>query len=304
MAVAGRPRRESRRSGDNVPAGERRGHQCHLRPAAWLAVKTHSVLWSLPLGLDGPGHRLRDSFTFVPALDHHAVWVEVRLGDRSRLVALDGDGHVVNTLELPERWRLHADTRNGFVIGNIDAGLLATFVGGTVQIIAEDVHALDARSGARVVWTRGDDAILGLTDVATGRTDEIRHPSVAEWQTTASFSPDGRYLAIGGYADPREPSPPSFAGAMAAPHQARRAFMTLIQSATGTCELMQGQFHEFAWTPTWSTDASWVIFGAPFQGRPLYAFRRTEGVLHTLTFLRQPPMPMLDVTGSHTVAVE
>jgi hypothetical protein len=36
--------------------------------------------------------------------------------------------------------------------------------------------------------------------VATGRTDEIRHSSVAEWQTSASFSPNGRYLSVGGYA--------------------------------------------------------------------------------------------------------
>ena len=149
-----------------------------------------------------------------------------------------------------------------------------------------------------LVWTRREDTILGLTDLATGRTREIRHPDVAEWQRFASFSPDVRQLAIGGYPDASGPR------AMAAPYQGRRSLMVLIESATGRCQLMQGEFDNFAWTPAWSKDGSWVIFGAPFQARRLYAFRPNEGVLHALTFRRQPPMPMLDVTDSITVALD
>ena len=77
--------------------------------------------------------------------------------------------------------------------------------------------------------------------------------------------------------------------------------MALVETASGRCELMRGEFDNFACTPTWSADASWAAFGAPFQRRRLYAFRPEEGVLHAVTFKRQPPMPMLDVTGIVTV---
>ena len=267
----------------------------------WLAVETYTAVWSAPLELNGPGRRLRQSYTFVPSSDPRAIWVDAGPHSRRSLEAVDDRGQVLDSLELPQGWRLHAETPNGFVIENVDDRLIATFIGGHVEVLLRDVQALGARSGALIAWTRRDDAVLGVTDLATG-THEIRHPDVAEWQQFASFSPDGRYLAIGGYPDPPTPRTPLSGDAPSPPYKGRRAVMALVENASGRCELMRGEFDNFAWTPTWSADGLWVVFGAPFQRRRLYAFQPGEGVLHDLTFKRQPPMPLLDVTGIVTVS--
>ena len=266
----------------------------------WLAVGTHSAVWSVPLGLSGPGRRLRRTLTCVPASDRRAIWVDAGPHSRRSLEAVDDRGQVLDSLELPQGWTLHADTPHGFMIENVDEGLMARFIGGHVEVLLRDVQALGAQSGALIAWTRRDDAVLGVTDLATG-THEIRHPDVAEWQQFASFSPDGAHLAIGCYPDPPPRRTPSLSDAPSRPYKGRRAVMALVEIASGRCELMRGEFDNLAWTPTWSADASWVVFGAPFQGRRLYAFQPEEGVLHALTFKRQPPMPMLDVTGIVTV---
>lgn len=266
----------------------------------WLAVETHTAVWSAPLGLNGPGRRLRQSYTFVPSSDPRAIWVDAGPHSRRSLEAVDGRGQVLDSLELPQGWRLHAEAPHGFTIENVDDRLIATFIGRQVEVLLRDVQALGARRGALIAWTRRDDAVLGVTDLAAG-THEIHHPDIAEWQQFASFSPDGRYLAIGGYPDPPRRRTPSLSDAPSQPYKGRRAVMALVETASGHCELMRGEFDNFAWTPTWSADASWVVFGAPFQRRRLYAFQPEEGVLHALTFKRQPPMPMIDVTGIVTV---
>jgi hypothetical protein len=266
----------------------------------WLAVQTHSVLWSVPLDLNAPARALAETFTFAPSIDGRAVWIEapeVRL--RHRLIAVDGHGSVVSHLELSAGWRLHIETPAGFVIENHDEGRLAVLNAGEVRpLVAEGVRPLTGTNGITVVWTPWEDAAtLGLTDVETGRTQMICHPDVAEWQSKASFSPDGRTLAIGGFPEPREPSTGSFVDTISKPYVGRRACMMLIDVASGACRRVRGEYDNFAWAPAWSADGSWVAFYAPFQSRRLYAFQADEGDLQTIKFRRSPPAPMLDVTG-------
>lgn len=301
MALARRCRRQSHSAREHLIAGQWRRRERDMHPARLAGRRTHTAVWSAPLELNGPGRRLRQSYTFVPSSDPRAIWVDAGPHSRRSLEAVDDRGQVLDSLELPQGWRLHAETPNGFVIENVDDRLIATFIGGHVEVLLRDVQALGARSGALIAWTRRDDAVLGVTDLATG-THEIRHPDVAEWQQFASFSPDGRYLAIGGYPDPPTPRTPLSGDAPSPPYKGRRAVMALVENASGRCELMRGEFDNFAWTPTWSADGLWVVFGAPFQRRRLYAFQPGEGVLHDLTFKRQPPMPLLDVTGIVTVS--
>ncbi|MDQ6839948.1 MAG: hypothetical protein M3137_16880 [Actinomycetota bacterium] len=267
----------------------------------WLAVQTHSTLWSVPLALNGPGRRVVETFTFAPSVDGRSVWVEApgELRVRHRPIAVDGHGVVVNRLDLPLGWRLHAETPAGFVIEDYDHGQLATFVADEVRPLVDDrVRMLGATHGSVVVWTRWDDnAVLGMTDAAAGRTQMIRHPAVAEWQSFASFSPDGRTLAIGGFPDPREPLTGSFIDNLSKPYVGRPALMMLVDTASGACRRVQGEYDQFATTPAWSADGGWVAFHAPFQSRRLYVFRPDDGVLHTIRFRRSPPTPMLDVTG-------
>jgi hypothetical protein len=268
----------------------------------WLAVQTHSVLWSVPLGLDAPGRALVESFTFAPSLDGETVWVEPPggLGVRHRLIAVDGHGIVVKHLELPEGWRLHAETPAGFLVEHYEQGRLGMFVAGAIRVLVEaNVMVGVETNGKVVVWADRDDrAALRLTDLRKGQTRTVRHPHVAEWQWFPSFSPDGSLVAIGGYPDPPQPLPELIASR---PHTGRRAVMMLVDLVSGECRGVEGEYDNFAWRPAWSADGSWVVFCAPFQPRRLYVFRPDEAVLHTIKFRRSAPAPMLDVTGRLTL---
>jgi hypothetical protein len=164
------------------------------------------------------------------------------------------------------------------------------------EVLEEDFGGFLVSDGNWLAWPRGE--IVVVRNAAAGTFHNVRHPAVARWQHIGgSFSPDGCYLAISGETEMREPNTRTFIETIEATYEPTPSVMTLIELTTGSVQIVDGQFDNWASDPVWSADGDWVIFAAPYERRRLFGFRPAELVLHTYQFKRITPMPMLDFAG-------
>ena len=267
----------------------------------WYAVHTWGHVWSVPKGLDRPGVRIACSYTFVPRFGGDAVWVDHSPAVRhsSELVAVKSGGDVVDRVCLPTDWRLVADTQFGLVARDAEGCLhiVSPSLDTRRSIGGDPAGWVVAVGPAHLAMQHDESPELILASLETGETRVMGVEGVAAWQSSGTFSPDGRYLAVGGYPELEPPDERPFTEMLDSPYVGRRAVMAVVDTVTGAVTVADGEYDNFAWAPAWSRAGDQLVFGAPYQGRRLYSLRLDEMALRTLKFRTAPVMPMLDVTG-------
>jgi Tol biopolymer transport system component len=135
---------------------------------------------------------------------------------------------------------------------------------------------------------------LVLLDVTTGRNIVVTRPFPGDWGMSASFSPDGRKLAIGLKESPPVRNPSEALATFGEPQWTR---MVLVDCATGEVTLIEGRFDNSAWTPVWSHDSAWLVFDAPFD-KSLFACHVHDPSPSLIQILRRRgrPAPLVDIT--------
>ena len=268
----------------------------------WIAVDCHQELWSIPLPMTAAGTLIaRGMFDFAPSLDPANFWLaaNTRNSGARVLVEIDGRGRSVSSpIPVEAGTRLHAVTPMGFVTGSEDAGLRLLESDGTtsrsVPGLEGDWQVIGAHGSTVVAEHRGHE--LAIVDLEHEQVLTVDRPGDGPWGNGAEFSPDGQTVAIEVRRDALSPSLP-FTEAIAGPASHRRAWLVLIDVASGTPQVCEGEFESFAYVPVWSRDGQWIVFASPFEKRQIWLVERNEAMLRRVPFRRQPPMPMLDVTG-------
>ncbi len=260
----------------------------------WIAARAWHEVWIVPLPLGQSGAEiLTESFDCEPDRDGITVWVEAADGSGT-FVRVDGITRTASAqVELGAGTRIDAVVPAGFVVRRGTAlGLVDGRNFGTEPIGSGHVHA----SYGNVILVGEASGGLALYDVGSGSRTEVDDPGVGRWQTFASFSPDGRSIAIGADRDPPEPLPEQTDWANLPPYEGSPSCLVLIDAATGKAAVAEGSFDNFAWTPVWSSNGEWLVFGAPYESKQLWLMSFDKRVLQRVRFRRQPPMPLLDAT--------
>jgi hypothetical protein len=258
--------------------------------AGWIAVHTHQTAWSVPTTLDSPGRRLCRSFRFAPRLDGETVWVQSPEDQpNGAIYAIDGHGAITDRTTLPSGSRLEAEVFAGLIVVDSDEGMALHDHDGGRRDYGQIAWFHGANSN-HWLWTSRDQPSKLFISRTDGADVAVDAPQVLEWHHRGTFSPDGSYVAIGGYVEPRR----DLLGLVQGQRTTRRSVMVVADVATGTTTIA-GTYEDFAWTPAWLADGQWVVFNAPFDRRCLFGVQPGSPELHRWRFRQAPPAPMLDV---------
>jgi hypothetical protein len=260
----------------------------------WIAARAHHEVWTVPLPLgEGRAEILAESFDCEPDRDGMTVWLE----------ADDGSGTFVRVNGLTRTACAQVELGKGT---RIDAVVPAGFVvrrGTELALVDNENFATEPIGSGHVQASYGNVILVGessgglaLYDLDSASRTEVDDPGVGRWQRFASFSPHGQSIAIGADRDPPRPLPEQTDWANLPPYEGSPSCLVLIDVATGKAVIAEGSFDNFAWTPVWSSDGEWLVFGAPYESKQLWLMSFEKRVLQRVRFRRQPPMPLLDVT--------
>ena len=268
----------------------------------WIAVDCHQELWSVPLPITAPGHLVaRGLFDFQPSLDPANFWLAASSQSSRARVLVEVDRHgraLAEPIPVADRTRLEAVTPMGLVIHRQDEDL---------QLLQRADGASSPLSGLKGGWRVAgvhDSTLvverrsldLAIVDLRDEKIVPVERPGAGAWGSSAVFSPDGMTVAIDVRPDP-PPPPRPFTEPVGSGGELSRAWLVLVDVASGASKVCVGEFAVHAYRPVWSRDGRWIVFASPFERRQIWLVDRDEAVLRRVPFRRQPPMPMLDLTG-------
>jgi hypothetical protein len=236
----------------------------------------------------------------APSLDPANFWIAAtsRVSGARVLVEIDRNGRAVaDPIPVADGTRLEAVTPLGFVIDSEDAGLQLFERGdGSPKPIAGlsgDWEVVGVHDSTIVVQRRLFE--LAIVDLRHGTILAVERAGEGAWGSHAAFSPDGTTIAIDARPDP-PPLPRPFAEAIGAESPLERARLAFIDVASGATTVCRGEFAVHSYMPVWSRDGRWIVFASPFEKRQIWLVARDDPELRRVSFRRQPPMPMLDLS--------
>lgn len=309
----------------------------------WLVFDAGTDIRGISFPLKGRPFRVGRWWDCVPGPNPRTIWLANPVGVDESLdragptIVVEYDGVQRAELvrhELPSTLRLEAALADGLVLREVDPdegppsdGLSLWPGGGN--------HLAPLAAGTNVVAccdpvlavSHGRDAIT-LVNVTTGIETPVPKPAAGNWDQFGSFSPDGKWFAIGISEEPRaawhatrmpeDMIPPTsgdvgdwFAGRLSDPDyladtevvtrrlkEPRWSRLALVDCASGAVTLSDGRFDNFASAPVWTADGSWALFDAPFD-KSLFAcdVRASPPRLIPILRRRGRPVPLLDVTA-------
>lgn len=145
--------------------------------------------WSVPIGLDREPVRIGDASYVAPARDRDHVWLVQQTPMRVTEVGPDGEVRRTTFL-LPPGARPVAGVDGGLLVDDNAGAALLDDATGVVVRRYDDITAV-AAFGDRALTSDAE-----LVDLATGERRAIDHHEPGDEVWSASFSPDGRYLAL------------------------------------------------------------------------------------------------------------
>jgi hypothetical protein len=272
----------------SLPGNHTAVHQVWVR-GGWLAVGTHEDLWSVPLSLDGPGRRLRSSFTMVPHADGSSMWVQRDHHEfgSGRYVAVDRSGDVTDELVLDHDEHLRGVIVDGFVVELPDGSV--TIQSGTSRqstgldgFVVVARHHLIAAGESQVELYGLDSAERIIADL----------PGLSDLDLMMmSVSPNGRSVALSARCPGSTGSSVNGQSELDRPSK-----LAIVDLVSGEVRVPQIVFDNFAMI-AWSADSTHVVFSTPFKPRRFYRVRVEDLDCEMFDFQSSTVGPMLDMSA-------
>lgn len=236
----------------------------------WLALRSHSQLWALPLPISGEARLLATTWDTVPHVDGRRIWIQDPGGDRWTAVDLDG-GASESSIPRQADERLEAMYEDMVLVrdGHGEALRLRPRHGANLPCGQGNVVC---QAGALAIVRSELGAALDVLDLRDGRRRRIERQGSGCWGLFASTSPDGSLVAIGcqlrAAPKPRPPDIP-FIEWLDHPDNQRsqdfRNVMTIIDLATLAVSVIAEPFDNFATRPAWASVGGGFAFCIPFE---------------------------------------
>jgi hypothetical protein len=276
-----------------------------FRRDGWLVFKPSQEVWGVDASLTGRAFRVGRWWDCVPARNPRTVWlgdpvspdptVGPRQDEPTQLAEYDGVRRaVVARRELAPGFGLVAAVDGGLVMW--DRGRELVLVPDITdeaqpQIAAHDMIA--QHEGVLAICGERRSGQLGLFDVASRAYVPVRCPMAGDWDMFGSFSPDGRWFAIGVREEPAPTDPQAAAASVFEPTWTR----LVLVGADGRVILADGRVDNFIPAPVWDADSRWLIFDPPFD-KSLFACdtHASRPALVPIVRRRGRPNPLIDVT--------
>ena len=287
--------------GQRLFGGQKRFEQAVsgvLPRAGWVAGWAGRT-YRFSLAADVKATRLPRGWAHVASSDRRCIWVPG--ADPGTWTEYDGVADEHGREVRLDGVHLVADTPHGLLtVDRYDR---------TMRLVDRDDPTAE-----RTRWSGGDDPLtvndstvvwregvtrLRVEHLDTGTTVPVVLPL---WQLhryptgPASFSPDGRRLALTGDAIVG-PVPLDLPKKERDTRKRQCSGLVIVDLVDGSAELVHGYFEDFAYTPVWSADGAWIFLGVPSEGAmyavavdaPERRLRRVEGLG------RSAAMPMIDL---------
>jgi len=176
-------------------------------------------------------------------------------------------------------------------------GLTQSLEGRPRRLSAAEIAAANERSYQidLLGWNRDRRDGQWTLPLPMGDAVPLRVPGIESWGFTATLSPDGETIAVGGCTRPLGSRPSLSKALLQRPYVGEPWVLMLIDARSGGMRRCEGEFDNFCYPPAWSADSKFVTFGAPFQPTRLYLVDIAEASLGAIKFgRRHAPMPLLD----------
>jgi hypothetical protein len=281
----------------------------------WLVFNAFADIRGVPVPLEGRAFRVGRWWDCVPAPNPRTVWLAnpgPKFDESAPTIIAEYDGVARRERarrKLTRSLRLEAAVVDGLIFRGHDHGnrdddtlWIWTWESEDVEAFSPGLAVVAAHDALLAVADR--DKRLSILDTGTRRSTPVVKPAVGEWASKGSFSPDGRWLALG-YEEGMEDAdgdlpitvtdPFAVLAELSRPSWTKLAF---VDTATGPSVVAEGRFNDFATSPVWTADSRWVIFDAPYENS-LFACEAHAAPPQLIPIVRRRgrPRPLIDVTA-------